>query len=159
MRFSRGPIRSTKTDMKSICIALKARRIQGAPFMQALVVEAHFVSYLPIRNELLGLAIRKVRDGGGKWRLGRANPIDKTRYFCIGTFISYRFLPCSAEVGAKNGLEWGCRGASNAKNLPTRNGMAIPPDSLSVFGANRGPKAAQKCRKMQPKFNKKLTKN
>ena len=24
--------------------------------------------------------------------MGRANPIDKTRYFCIGTFISYRFL-------------------------------------------------------------------
>ncbi len=66
MRFSRGPIRTTKTDMKSTCIALKAKRIQGTAFMQAEVVEVDFVSYLPIRNQLLALTIRKVRDGGTK---------------------------------------------------------------------------------------------
>ena len=93
MRSSRkSHLHRNKIDTNSISRSVNKKAMQGIALTQPWAVEVDFVSYLPIRNQLLTLTWRTNECGGRKWGLVRANPVDKNR--CINGLIviSYWFL-------------------------------------------------------------------
>ena len=89
---SRGPLRAKKIHTKSTSLSVNKKAMQGIALTQPWAVEVDFVSYLPIRNQLLTLTWRTNECGGRKWGLLRANPVDKNRCINALIVISYRFL-------------------------------------------------------------------
>ena len=95
---SRGPLRAKKIHTKSTSLSVNKKAMQGIALTQPWAVEVDFVSYLPIRNQLLTLTWRTNECGGRKWGLVRANPVDKNRCIDALIVISYRFLSIGSSV-------------------------------------------------------------